>query len=671
MENRQEKYYKQCKKAKYKILPFEGNRKDMLSDILMILPGLPVIGSVLTPLFGEEMKTSIVISAVCLVVVLIVCCIKKEIVLEPYKATENFVGLFCPNFTSSVGSAISKAFIPRVDELNFIKEELDKLVSRQETNRSICLIGESGCGKSTLLQLFQQTYQNTYMFFDCNVDEQDLKSKIETLYEKRSLKMNEQAVFIFDQFEIYFSLSEKRQTAIKSEIQQLFQKNIIVVFAFRNEYFTRMMLEFNPNNLEKGEGMFFDKRGMVVVANGEPLTDNIMVCLEVLEKGVAKLKDCSRKAFDNERGAKIYDQVAYGPLIRQQIIFNMLECEDKMDHGLNKILLASDKEQMKKYFDHQLCSTEDYFLASRIMYLLSIAHCNHLILEKVDLKRALNIKDHSRQSESFETFLGKMCEMQLLKRGKESHSRQYDVAHDFIAERFLDYANSEMDADVRAALDEYKIKCETESFQNVSDINESELPKEKKTHVYDKITYILPLILSVVVFILASPLKAGYSAWIIYLITLASFGYFFSLQYHIVRNYSGKKRGMIEILFWVVVAFGFMAVYRNDLWLVTLGIGNALMGFEFWILSVDSRLSLRVKELYRKYGQRVVLMGCLLVIFAKWLDLGTFQTFLGIDMKFLLQVVAMCVLLIYGYISHLNEKYYYKFAAPLAMVGYI
>ena len=672
MANRQEKYYKQCKKPKYKILPFEGNSKDMLSNILMTLPGLPVIGSILTPLVGEEMKVSIALSAACLLVVMIVCCIKKEVALEPYKATKNFVGLLCPgsDFAVDVGDKISDTFIPRVDELKFIKEELDKLEDKQETNRSICLIGESGCGKSTLLRLFQKTYPSEYMFFECNVDEQDLQSKITTLDDKRNLGAEKQAVFIFDQFEIYFSLSTERQTAIKCGIQQLFQENIIVIFAFRNEYFTQMMLEFNPNHLEKGKGMFFNKKGMVVVADGEPLTDNIMVCLEVLETGIAKLMDCSRKAF-KERSEEIYKRVGYGPLIRQQIILNMLECENDKDHDLDKILKLSDKEQMNKYFDHQLCSTEDYFLASRIMYLLSIAHCNHLILDKADLKRALNIKNHSRQSESFEAFLGKMCEIQLLKQGKESHSRQYDVAHDFIAEKFLDYANTEMDADVRAALDEYKTKYESETFQSISDSDGTEAPKEKIKHVYEKGAYILPLILSVAVFILASPLKAGYSVWIVYLMALASFGYFFGLQYHIVRHYVGRKRGLIEILFWSVVVSGLAAVYWKDLWLVFLGIGNSLIGLEFWILSVDSRLSPRVRELYKKYGQRVVLMGILLVVLSRWLDLGTFQTFLGMDMKFLLQVVAMCVLLIYGYTSHLNEKYYYKFAAPLAMAGYI
>lgn len=174
--------------------------------------------------------------------------------------------------------------------------------------------------------------------------------------------------------------------------------NTAIIFSLREEYFLQFLYVFNINYLNADNNIKHDFDGTIAHKSyflgekeGEFDDNNILVCLGEEKYAGTDHNEMQRlceQAFNKEKGNIIYDYYKGATLIQQQIAFNILENE--RDYISSEQFWEFDiNSMMKRYFDVQLCSTGDYFNASRIMYLLSVGRNDGINFTNEDLEAAL------------------------------------------------------------------------------------------------------------------------------------------------------------------------------------------------------------------------------------------------------------------------------------------
>ena len=157
-------------------------------------------------------------------------------------------------------------------------------------------------------------------------------------------------------------------------------------------------------------------------------------------------------AFEKE-GAVIAGIVKDMALIQKEIILNMLENEHARSGSVLHFLGRDEQQLMRMYYDTQLCSTGNYLNTSRILYLLSVGRLNAFHFCKRNIAEALCLSED--RYENLDPCLEALCELQLIKRCVFNSNEFFEAAHDYIAQSYTVYANTEMQMDVKAGLDEY------------------------------------------------------------------------------------------------------------------------------------------------------------------------------------------------------------------------
>ena len=157
-------------------------------------------------------------------------------------------------------------------------------------------------------------------------------------------------------------------------------------------------------------------------------------------------------AFEKE-GEVIAGIVKDMALIQKEIILNILENEHARSGSVLHFLGRDEQQLMRMYYDTQLCSTGNYLDASRILYLLSVVRLNTFYSSKRNIAEALCLSED--RYEKLDPCLESLCELQLIKRTVLNSNEFFEAAHDYIAQSYTVYANTELQMDVKAGLDEY------------------------------------------------------------------------------------------------------------------------------------------------------------------------------------------------------------------------
>lgn len=181
-------------------------------------------------------------------------------------------------------------------------------------------------------------------------------------------------------------------------------------------------------------------------------------------------------------GRALYEKHKHEPLIQQQISYHMMEYEKKVKETsmeeLKQLFEEEDYELLNRYFDIQLTAAGNFFHASRILYLLSQARLNHVVMKRPDLEFGLFEDQFSRDGhKEINQMIDKLEELQLIRRNVKRSDQEYEIAHDFIAQAFLNYSNSSMDRNVKSRSDIYMAEYLDANKKTILSRNASTAPK--------------------------------------------------------------------------------------------------------------------------------------------------------------------------------------------------
>lgn len=641
---------------------------DEIYNLFVSVLTLSAIYELLKQFMGDNDLLIIGVFVVAYIVLLIYKKRQERIgVIRPYERSNTFVGLYSIEESKAIEANFDNGLIKREKEVEYIDKILRTIWGQSGHKRGICLVGASGCGKSTILNLLEHgKYRETndeydiYNFSDkYDYLEDYLKDTFKTDYAINIQKRLRNIVIIFDQFERFFSLKMEKKTMIKRCIKELSLPNVAIIFSLREEYFLQFLYAFDINYLNAENNFKPEFNGTIahkkyfMGKNEDFLNDNnILICLgEENYSGTdhnEMLRLCEQ-AFNEENGNRIFDHFKDATLIQQQIIFNILENE--------KAYIASERfckwdinSMMKRYFDVQLCSTGDFFNASRIMYLLSVGRNNGIGFTNDDLEAALCIFTQD-EKDDFYNCIEKLHKLRLIKRIRHNVTGIYEVSHDYIAQSFEIYAGTEMPSNVKTALDEYK--SEYVRKLGIKEKIEKHVAEQKKVTIAFGVI-LVSYIVSVVLYVLSLNGIYRHIPIAVLVLSLASLLYVYEFYRNIIFHYHNGKSICAGVCYLAAMTCGTLAVVVPNNWLICLGVGNAVQGFASFKIGQDKTISSVGQQMFFSYGAKTIFMGSLITICRAvfyWRNL-----IVGIEM---VEVIIMAALLLYSYVAHMNKEFFY------------
>lgn len=592
---------------------------------------------------------------------------ERIMTIKPYERSNTFVGLYSIEESKAIEANFDNGLINREKEVEYIEKILRTIWGQQGHKRGICLVGASGCGKSTILNLLEHgKYRkindeyDIYNFSDkYDYLEDYLKDTFKADYSLNIQKSLRNIVIILDQFERFFSLKEEKKDMIKGCIKKLSLPNVAIIFSLREEYFLQFIYTFDINYLNTENDFKSDFNGTIAhkkyfMGQNEEISndDNILVCLgeeNYFGTDHNEMLRLCEQAFNDENGYNVFTHFKDATLIQQQIVFNILENE--------KSYIASDRfcnwdinSMMKRYFDVQLSSTGDFFDASRIMYLLSVGHNNGISFTNDDLESALCIFTQN-EKDDFHNCIEELHRLRLIKRIKHNVMGIYEVSHDYIAQSFEIYASTEMPSNVKTALDEYK--SEYVRKLGIKEKIEKYIAEQKKVTVAVGIM-ILSYIVSIALYVLSLNGMYKHIPIVVLALSLTSLLYVYEFYRNITFHYHNGKSICAKFCYLATMICGTLAVVFPNIWLICLGIGNAIQGFtSFWI-GRDKTISSVGRQMFLAYGAKTIFMGSMITICRVVLYWRNPK----MDFE-MIEVIIMVALLLYSYLAHMNKEFFY------------
>lgn len=589
--------------------------------------------------------------------------------IEPYTVTKNFSGLFCVDNLGKLNLTEDNGLLSREIEVKYLYKTINHILEQDNNKQAICLIGKSGCGKSTIIYFLEKYCSSEMKVFDYSKKYDsivlNLYKDIGRNWENKLREKNEKYLFIFDQFEQFFYKTESKQKEIEETIKKLTIKNVAIIFSIREEFLTQFIKNFDLNNLNTD----IDNRAHYhgIIANRDIVSRSVnslnnensyfIYCLDEDEEKKADYQYSEYKKLSMEgqcidafgsSGTPFYLRFKHCPLIQQQIIFNVLNNE-QIKTGFITFEEKDENFYLKRFYDIQLCSTGNFFIASRIMYLLCLGNFYHISFETDDIMRALCIPDIEDKKKEFEHVINHLQDIQLIKWTRYNSKQVNEIAHDYVAKSYEAYANTEMPVDVKAALDEYV----TEFIKGTS-INQKINEFRKKSGKPNRVKWILFLSVFFCLGIFAYRYFGDENiSFFIVILSIISLIYVYTFYFYITRFCPNKRTNILVVVCFIFsMISGSVTTLLHVWWLVCLGVGNFFIGVSCLIIGCEKRISNIGRKMFFSYGVKTMLMGILLVF------LDVFSR--NIAKADLIEIVAMGSLLVYAYYSHINEEFIYS-----------
>lgn len=693
------------------------------TDLGLALLASSVVGSWLDLFFGNDLVIAVVVS-------LVTVAVKRmwnndtEGKIHPYAPTKEFMGLYCVGDIKEQKELDelknNKGLIIKTNERDYIVHQIEAAIRDNcaksgidKAKRGLCLVGKSGSGKSTLLSIVRLELENKKWLvrdFSNGYVGGGIDVRTDTF-------VNEKVdVAVFDQFERLFQEDEKSREKVFEQIRLLAEDDVLVLFSIREEALLSFLKLVDLSHVECAGKHYpwcnsrihnCEKALYVKDTMSRPNIGNIIIVGGDRTKSEEALiqRKCQKVFSDDENWEEIYKKVKNHPLIEQQILLNMRQNRDIPLAAKETFAGGDFAEVMKWYYDVQLCSTGDYFNASRIMYLMSMmrqkneAFTTSMIMDALCVPQGHGEKhdeekdDFKSAEERLKNCLDALAERSLLKVKNNGTHHYYEVSHDYIAESFETYANTELPSNVKTALDDYRSGHERRrKMDNLSyKRNLGRHQKERQADGWVLAVWVIAFLCVCVYYGMGMaaavypgiPVPFGTTPLPLPVLIVVVFSlfyifciyrnvtYYYGIAFPEERNVSDSLRKIVvRLLYLFTMIAGTCAVLAGEHWLVFLGIGNILNAFAWIFVAKDGRMSSFGRKHYRQYGLREFSLGLLLILLSKFLMLATFRTIrFGVieigEIGTVMQLIAMAALLAYGYLTHINREFFYANLEPL------
>lgn len=537
-------------------------------------------------------------------------------------------------------------------------------------------------------------------------------------------------VFIMDQFERFFFLDEEKREQVRKLILTLNRKNTAMILSMREEYLADFMKEFDVNNM-KDDGRNVQAEGQTGILNNltsvirddrknyfvkqekrngqlmawknewikqnhhvhlehvggyaesaalDPVGNTIFYCenqndvkirCNGTEEEATVLQSKCELLFGAE-GRAFYEKHRQEPLIQQQISYHMAEYEKKVkelsQEDLRALFEMEDYDVLTRYFDIQLTATGDYYNASRILYLLSSVRLNHVVMKRQDLEYGLFANQFSKDGyKAVNRTIDKLEELQLIRKNIKRSDQEYEIAHDFIAQSFLTYSHSNMDRNVKSALDIYIAEFLDANKAEYIDAKQAHSMKVQKSRFYP-VVYAVFALLAVV---LDGIIHFGFNPWTTVWNEINAYGdiftfvplittelsmlYLFHMYHKVLQYYKGKREMICKVIFTLIMVASAFAVFCYPHGMIFYGLGLAAMGLNSaFLLNGSDQKASRLEM--RNYGLKCALIGVAFAVLH--LVLLLFNSQFPVYIIFI-EMVMMDLLIAYAYLAHLTKENLY------------
>lgn len=544
---------------------------------------------------------------------------------------------------------------------------------------------------------------------------------------------NKKMIFILDQFERYFFLEETKKKDVRDLIMTMSRRNTAIILSMREEYLADLMKEFNVNNLKisgrnrdgssqtgiinslvstvrDAEKNYFTvpEKSRASVSNKwfdglykanqhihlehaggafedtvlERVGDTIFYCENqnetydemgnrIVSTNPVMQSRCERLFGD--RGVRFFEKHKAEPLIQQQINFHMAEYEKKRKRSSPEQLQAmfelEDYELINHYFDTQLTSTGDYYNASRILYLLSSARLNQVVMRQEDIEFGLFANQFSEDGhKKLPDVVQALEELQLIRRNIKDSDIEFEIAHDFIAQAYLNYSSSHIDRNVQGALNIYMSEYLDTSKKSGIEEKRKHFIKVRKSHYYRNLTIafmIIAVVAAILVNFVYNPWLGPWSHWNAYgevrslfplLGTELSIIYLFNMYHKVLRFCRGKKERTCKISYVVVMAGAAVTMLFYPHNMAFVGGFLAVMGFVAAFL-LDGTYQRASRMELRNYGLKCAMIGIAFAIFH--VVIWAFNYPVMPRYLIVTEMIMICVLVGYAYMAHMTREHLY------------
>lgn len=641
---------------------------------------MTAVGSTLNVFFPNTVLSGWIMVPVYAVVLGIYTYVLRAKDFNPYGRTEHFTGLYAIRSLEDGDMAEDLPLMNRDTEVKKLTAMIDSILPQQKPIRAVCLTGVSGCGKSTILHLLARSYAGNDAFVIKNYSDsyEYMKSAINKDFgDNPSQKLgNKKAVIIFDQFERYFMMPSEVRSQIEDAVRKLAVVHAVIIFSLREEYFLPFILKFDINNLSELRDEGGRTQNTMNPSGSGGLTgricgaDNLLVCAEGgnLNNDEQHLQELCKQAFCNYGyDTEIYKICTGMPLIEKQIIFSMLEREKKDGSDYMALLDDNGMHLMKRYYDVQLATTNDYFNASRIMYLLCIGRMHNIVFSNDEVRDILCIPESGREENEYTKCLKQLESRQLIQKVERDTESHYEIAHDFIADSYEAYAQTEMNMEVKAAIDEYQSAFRRHSAKQMNSADNTNAEYYRKMRKKTRGGWAVMCTAMAAGVLESGALRLIWNhavSPVVLILALLCLVYAFGFFMYVTRYFRGSGKAVIRILLAGCVIAGFLSVYYDAYWIQFLGAGTVFTGLSALIIGMAGKLTSKGKGLFVEYGGRTMLMGGLLIVLGFLLPQGSVLID-GTDVTSWMKGIAMSALLAYSMFSHINNEYYYARLAAI------
>lgn len=665
--------------------------------------------------------------------IIFMCMNRKKDTIVPYCRKEDFEFLGLYNLKDS-NLDNSHDILARDEEVGYMHQVLEDIIFPQKTvKQALCITGPSGSGKSIILNFFKQAYKDEYQIFDFSGNYHEFDGHMASLFGTNiDQKIGEmvavgKVVFILDQFERFFFLSDKEQERIQEIIRYLCKKNTGIIVSLREEYLADFLKRFDMNNLltadegqavvpcgilkkmfsviekkndrrlgessllrpaktnlwedcsiKNNETIHFDSNDRVIMENmGTTLlycqNQNEMNCqMNGETSNTSILESKCRKLFGEKAGSLLFQKHIQDPLIEQQIIFHMAEFNQKIllypEKELHAFIEKDNNELLDHYYDSQLASCDNYFHASRLLYLLSQARIRQLSLKTQDLENYLFPNLFANDGhEQLMNVIQQLEKIQLIRKNTEGSGLEYEIAHDFIAATFLNYCSTNMDRNVKSALDlfitEYMdVKRKSSFLEKIArrkDIYEEHFYRNTTCFAaaFVVITYLVQRFVFnpwTTIWNDLNPYGSYMPAFPLF-ITLLSGVYLFNMYDKTVKYYRGEKVGTIKILYTLFMVLASTGVFAYPHFLFFNGLGLAVATLNIALL-LDQRYRQTCRNELLAYGAKSCMIG-LVYVFAHVLYYFFNRQF--DDVLIFSEFIMFTILVAYAFFVHMTQEFLY------------
>lgn len=670
-----------CIKWQKRIFPsaFENNNREYITKALTMTWAIIGMFCPITELINSFFNISldiykyIIIIPVVFSVILIYLIYTKysKHIISPYIRQKNFISIYSiDEFVAEPKKFIQK-LIGRTYEIkhlnSIIISEFDETINK----RALCLTGESGTGKSTIVNIFMEKYKNVYDFFYCCSNYETVLYKMkydfsaetyaEAIEEINAISQNRKIVFIFDQFENFFLIPKDKQIKFINEFyNKLTMKNVAVLFTIKSNNLMDLMSSINlkidsQNKLNNGVLYLFEKDKYLLYPNSDSVEIPSNLLFLGYEKNKVQLENRHndiRTLCDitfSENASNVYRFVEDSKIIEQQIVLNVFENEDDKTY-IDKLMKNNSVNQIiMLYFERQLCSTGYHFEAMQIMYLLGLGRKNNLTFTANQIGAALfNCKE---KNSIVYNCLKKLKELHLIKL-TENDGNRYEITHDYIAEKSVEYGNKELNTESRSILEFY-----IDNFNNKIFIDHVSRLAQNKSKRRDILNFAF---IAVNIFIIIRYIyHALYLGNVDYSICIpiaavSSIVYGYGLYVNAYGLHSSKKRNIIHLILIIVIPCLCILIGTSPhikYPYLCFSMGFFAIGFSVISLIVMNNIVKIAKDYFRTFGLKFILVGCIIIV----LSIVSMYSEINTYIQFLLYMIVV----IYGYITQLNKRYYY------------